>query len=125
MQTAEKREAIPPVLVATNPLSAWLFFRRNLSRTAPMAVVIVLSVVLIGTVVTIIRSIDLTVLTVYGYNRYFLVAVPRNGNQVDPRAEQTIRAEPLAREIYRISVGFTNIHTIFGKFPFVLFGLTQ
>jgi hypothetical protein len=125
MQTAEKREAIPPVLVATNPLSAWLFFRRNLSRTAPMAVVIVLSVVLIGTVVTIIRSIDLTVLTVYGYNRYFLVAVPRNGNQVDPRAEQTIRAEPLAREIYRISVCFTNIHTIFGKFPFVLFGLTQ
>ncbi|MCL6475683.1 MAG: ABC transporter permease [Firmicutes bacterium] len=125
MQTAEKREAIPAVLAATNPLSAWLFFRRNLSRTAPMALVIVLSVVLIGTVVTIIRSIDLTVLTVYGYNRYFLVAVPRNGNQVDPRAEQTIRAEPLAREIYRISVCFTNIHTIFGKFPFVLFGLTQ
>ncbi len=125
MQTAEKREAIPAVSAASNPLSAWLFFRRNLSRTAPVALVIVLSAVLIGTVVTIIRSIDLTVLTVYGYNRYFLVAVPRNGNQVDPLAEQTIRAEPLAREIYRISVCFTNIHTIFGKFPFVLFGLTQ
>jgi hypothetical protein len=125
MQTAEKREAIPAVSAASNPLSAWLFFRRNLSRTAPVALVIVLSVVLIGTVVTIIRSIDLTVLTVYGYNRYFLVAVPRNGNQVDPLAEQTIRAEPLARQIYRISVCFTNIHTIFGKFPFVLFGLTQ
>jgi ABC-type lipoprotein release transport system permease subunit len=125
MQTAEKREAIPAVSAASNPLSAWLFFRRNLSRTAPVALVIVLSVVLIGTVVTIIRSIDLTVLTVYGYNRYFLVAVPRNGNQVDPLAEQTIRAEPLARQIYRISVCFTNIHTIFDKFPFVLFGLTQ
>jgi ABC-type lipoprotein release transport system permease subunit len=125
MQTAEKREAIPAVSAASNPLSAWLFFRRNLSRTAPVALVIVLSVVLIGTVVTIIRSIDLTVLTVYGYNRYFLVAVPRNGNQVDPLAEQTIRAEPLAQQIYRISVCFTNIHTIFGKFPFVLFGLTQ
>jgi ABC-type lipoprotein release transport system permease subunit len=125
MQTAEKREAIPAVSAASNPLSAWLFFRRNLSRTAPVALVIVLSVVLIGTVVTIIRSIDLTVLTVYGYNRYFLVAVPRNGNQVDPQAERAIRAEPLARQIYRISVCFTNIHTIFGKFPFVLFGLTQ
>ncbi|GBC95769.1 hypothetical protein HRbin16_01566 [bacterium HR16] len=125
MQTAEKREAIPPISAATNPLSAWLFFRRNLSRTAPVALVIVLSVVLIGTVVTIIRSIDLTVLTVYGYNRYFLVAVPRNGNRVDPRAEMTIRAEPMAKQIYRISVCFTNIHTIFGKFPFVLFGLTQ
>ncbi len=125
MQTVEKRETVPPAVAATNPLSAWLFFRRNLSRTAPVTLVIVLSVVLIGTVVTIIRSIDLTVLTVYGYNRYFLVAVPRNGNRVDPRAELTIRAEPLAKEIYRISVCFTNIHTIFGKFPFVLFGLTQ
>ncbi len=125
MQTAEKKGATPAVSAATHPLSAWLFFRRNLSRTAPVALVIVLSVVLIGTVVTIIRSIDLTVLTVYGYNRYFLVAVPRNGNQVDPRAQAIIRAEPLASQIYRISVCFTNIHTIFGKFPFVLFGLTQ
>ncbi|MCS7310561.1 MAG: ABC transporter permease [Armatimonadota bacterium] len=125
MQTAEKRESVPSISAAVNPLSARLFFRRNLARTAPVALVIVLSVVLIGTVVTIIRSIDLTVLTVYGYNRYFLVAVPRNGNQIDPLAQMTIRAEPLANEIYHISVCFTNIHTIFGKFPFVLFGLTQ
>ncbi|MCS6950405.1 MAG: hypothetical protein NZ520_08105, partial [bacterium] len=70
MQTAEKRESVPSISAAVNPLSARLFFRRNLARTAPVALVIVLSVVLIGTVVTIIRSIDLTVLTVYGYNRY-------------------------------------------------------
>lgn len=107
------------------PLSARLFFRRNLSRTLPVALVIVLSVLLIGTVVTIIRSIDLTVLTVYGYNRYFLVAVPRDDNRISLQAEQAILAEPLAKEVYRISVCFTNIHTIFGKFPFGLFGLTQ
>ncbi|MEJ5253251.1 MAG: ABC transporter permease [Chthonomonadetes bacterium] len=124
MQTAEKTEAVVPE-ASVNPLSAWLFFRRNLSRTAPVALVIVLSVVLIGTVVTIIRSIDLTVLTVYGYNRYFLVAVPRDGERIAPEMEKVIRSEPLAKEIYRISVCFTNIRTIFGKFPFVLFGLTQ
>ncbi len=124
MQTVEKSEAAVHAAVG-HPLSAWLFFRRNLSRTAPVALVIVLSVVLIGTVVTIIRSIDLTVLTVYGYNRYFLVAVPRNGNQLAPEAEFAIRSEPLAKEVYRISVCFTNIRTIFGKFPFVLFGLTD
>ncbi len=124
MQTVEKSEAAVRAAVG-HPLSAWLFFRRNLSRTAPVALVIVLSVVLIGTVVTIIRSIDLTVLTVYGYNRYFLVAVPRNGNQLAPEAEFAIRSEPLAKEVYRISVCFTNIRTIFGKFPFVLFGLTD
>lgn len=124
MQTAEKSDTVAPV-AAANPLSARLFFRRNLPRTAPVALVIVLSVVLIGTVVTIIRSIDLTVLTVYGYNRYFLVAVPRNGERVAPEAEMLIRSEPLASEVYRISVCFTNIRTIFGKFPFVLFGLTQ
>ncbi len=124
MQTAEKTEAIAPE-ASVNPLSAWLFFRRNLSRTAPVALVIVLSVVLIGTVVTIIRSIDLTVLTVYGYNRYFLVAVPRDGERIAPEMEEVIRSEPLAKEIYRISVCFTNIRTIFGKFPFVLFGLSQ
>lgn len=124
MQTVVKTEAIAPEACA-NPLSAWLFFRRNLSRTAPVTLVIVLSVVLIGTVVTIIRSIDLTVLTVYGYNRYFLVAVPRNGERIDPETEQIIRSEPLVKDIYRISVCFTNIRTIFGKFPFVLFGLSQ
>jgi hypothetical protein len=127
MQTVEKAEGEAPVVpkAVGNPLSAWLFFRRNLSRTAPVTLVIVLSVVLIGTVVSIIRSIDLTVLTVYGYNRYFLVAVPRNGEKLPPTVEFLIRSEPLAHEIYRISVCFTNIHTIFGKFPFVLFGLTQ
>lgn len=124
MQTVEKTEAIAPEASA-NPLSAWLFFRRNLSRTAPMALVIVLSVVLIGTVVTIIRSIDLTVLTVYGYNRYFLVAVPRNGEHIAPEIKQAIRSEPLVKDVYPISVCFTNIRTIFGKFPFVLFGLSQ
>lgn len=124
MQTADKTGGTA-LKAVTNPLSAWLFFRRNLSRTAPMAVVIVLSVVLIGTVVTIIRSIDLTVLTVYGYNRYFLVALPRNGERVAPEVEQIIRSEELVKAIYRTSVCFTNIRTIFGKFPFVLFGLSQ
>lgn len=124
MQTVEKTEAVTHGTVGS-PLSAWLFFRRNLPRTAPVALVIVLSVVLIGTVVTIIRSIDLTVLTVYGYNRYFLVVLPRGGERLSPELEMAIRSEPLAKEIYRIGVCFTSIRTIFGKFPFVLFGLSQ
>ena len=44
-----------------------------------MAFVIVLSVMLVASVTTIIRSIDLTVFTLYGYNRYLTGLTPRNG----------------------------------------------
>ncbi len=107
-----------------DPFSPWLYMRRNLNRTAPVTFVIVLSVVLICTVITIIRSIDLTVLTVYGYQRHFCVLAPRTGVVLPPLDQAQILSEPLVRQTAVTAVCLTTIHTIFGKFPFVLFGFT-
>ena len=67
-------------------LSPLTYFRRNLGKTLPMAFVIVLSVTLVASVTTIIRSIDLTVFTLYGYNRYLTGLTPRNGFYIDEPA---------------------------------------
>lgn len=108
-----------------NPLSARLFMRRNFARTAPVTAVIALAVVLIGTVITVIRSIDLTVLTVYGYNRHFAVVIPRNGVELPIDVEGKLFMQPNVKKQVEFRVAFTTIRSIFGKLAFALFGLRQ
>src|SRR5258706_15261980 len=60
----------------THPLSPWLYFRRNPGKTLPVAFVIVVAVALVASVVTLVNSIDLTVMTMYGYQRHFSVITP-------------------------------------------------
>jgi hypothetical protein len=66
-----------------NALSPVLFLRRNFVRVLPIALVIVIAVTLVSSVVTIIRSIDLTVFTLYGYNRFCTGLIPRNALALD------------------------------------------
>ncbi len=110
---------------AFNPLSARLFISRNLARTAPVTAVIALAVVLIGAVITVIRSIDLTVLTVYGYNRHFAIVTPRNGVELTPEVQGQLYMMSEIKQQVAFRPAFTTIRSIFGKFPFVLFGLKQ
>ena len=63
--------------IIARPLNPITYFRRNLGRTLPLAFVIVLSVFLIASVVTIVNSIDLTVLTIYNYTKVFTPVIPR------------------------------------------------
>lgn len=99
--------------------------RRNFARTAPVTAVIALAVVLIGTVITVIRSIDLTVLTVYGYNRHFAVVIPRNGVELPIDVEGKLFMQPNVKKQVEFRVAFTTIRSIFGKLAFALFGLRQ
>ena len=88
-----------------------------------MAFVIVVAVALVASVVTLVKSIDMTVLTMYGYQRYFTVVTPRNALAVYPDIREGIRKQPLAGEMYTARPAFTVVKTIFGKMPFVVFGL--
>lgn len=106
-----------------SPLSPWLYFRRNPSRTLPLAFVIVVAVALVASIVTIIASIDLTVLTMYGYQRHFAVVTPRNTLSVDEEVERTVRADPLAGRTFSARPAMTMVRTVFGKMPTVVFAL--
>jgi hypothetical protein len=114
------------VTAIARPLSPITYFRRNLGRTLPLGFVIVLSVLLIASVVTIVNSIDLTVLTIYGYTRYFDPVIPRGGHmRVDSNSIRTIDHTPgLGRKI-DASGFFFNINTVFGRLPFVCLGVTD
>lgn len=106
-----------------HPLSPWLYFRRNPGKTLPIVFVIAVAVALTASVVTVVDSINLTVLTMYGYQRHFAVITPRNALAVGSDIVRTVQRQPLVDRIYPAQAAFTEVKTIFGKVPFVVFGL--
>lgn len=106
-------------------LSPLTYFRRNLGKTLPMAFVIVLSVMMVASVVTIIRSIDLTVFTLYGYNRFLTGLTPRNALVIDEKQVAKVRNLPELGVMYPTHSYSVLVKTIFGKMPFPLFGLDE
>jgi ABC-type lipoprotein release transport system permease subunit len=104
-------------------LSPVLYLRRNPGKTVPMAFVIVLAVVLVASVTTIIHSIDLTVFTLYGYNRYLTGITPRNALSVDEGVMDRVRKIPELGALHPTHSYQTMVKTIFGKMVFPLFGL--
>lgn len=108
------------------PLSPITYFRRNLGRTLPLGFVIVLSVFLIASVVTIVDSIDLTVLTIYNYTKSFDPVVPRSGRmQVDSDTAAQIHRMKNVDRVIETSGFFLNVNTVFGPSPFICFGVSD
>ena len=107
-----------------NPaLSPLIYFRRNASRTLPTAFVIMLAVVLVASVVSLVRSINLTVFTLYGYNRYLTGMTPRNSLVIDDDQIAPIRRLPDFGALYVAHSYQTQLKTTFGKMVFPIFGL--
>lgn len=106
-----------------HPLSPWLYFRRNPGKTLPVAFVIIVAVALVASVVTLVNSIDLTVMTMYGYQRHFSAITPRNALELSPEIASSARSDPRVAGFYPTRPAFTVVKTIFGKMPFVIFGL--
>src|SRR5437660_12762086 len=98
--------------------------RRNPGKTLPVGFVIVVAVALVASVVTVVNSIDLTVLTMYGYQRHFTVVTPRNAFVVNDDIAGEIHRQPLARTTFTARPAMTVVKTIFGKMPFVVFGMS-
>jgi len=104
-------------------LSPLLYVRRNPGKTLPIAFVIVLAVSLVASIVTIVHSIDLTIFTLYGYNRYLTGITPRNALAVDETELNKVRRLPELGHLYQAHSYQTMIKTIFGKMVFPIFGL--
>ena len=109
-----------------NPLSPATYFQRNPGKVLPMGFVIVLCVFLIASIATMVNSIDLTILTIYGYTRSFTYAIPQRVSLRIPDDQVKImQADPRIDRVFEGSVFFTNIKTVMGRFPFVVLGVTK
>jgi hypothetical protein len=81
-------------------------------------------VFLIASVVTIVNSIDLTVLTIYNYTKAFTPIIPRSGRlHVPQEIIAKIRSTPGVDKTIETSGFFFNVNTVFGPFPFVCLGV--
>ncbi len=90
-----------------------------------MGFVIVLCVFLIASIATMVNSIDLTILTIYGYTRSFTYAIPQRVSlRIPDKQIKIIKADPRVDRVFEGSVFFTNIKTVMGRFPFVVLGVT-
>jgi len=72
-----------------------------------------------------VNSIDLTVLTMYGYQRHLTVVTPRNSFTVSDDIQKEIRNQRLVVRTFTARPAITVVKTIFGKMPFVVFGLSK
>src|SRR5947209_12770732 len=86
--------SLPHVPRVPRPLSARVYLARNRWRALPMAGVIALAVVLIGTVTCLLNSADLTVRITYGYLRYFATMVPDNAIDVPAEVKTSVERDP-------------------------------
>ena len=88
---------------------------------------------LIASVVTVVNSIDLTVLTIYNYTKVFTPVLPRLAAalpgesviRVPADIQKQIKKTPGVERTIETSGFFFNINTVFGPFPFVCFGVTD
>jgi len=105
------------------PLSARVYLARNLWRALPMAVVIALAVVLIGTVTCLLNSADLTVRITYGYLRFFSTLVPENAIDVPPDVKAMAAQDPRTGRLVPAGVSWLHVRTILGHIGIPVFGV--
>lgn len=90
-----------------------------------MAFVIVLCVFLIAAIATLANSIDRTILTIYGYTRYFTYILPQRITLRVPEDQtKIVRDDPRVDRVMDAGFFFTNIKTVMGRLPFVVLALS-
>lgn len=112
---------------STRPLSAGTFLRRNIRRTLPVALVIMVAVMLIVGIISLMNSIPLSVKTIYRYLENETGISTRINPLLGPQLRRDIIAStpfPLDRVIDARVVP-AKISSIVGDWPFVVLALTD
>ncbi len=109
------------------PLAPSTYLLRNLGKSLPLVAVIMLAVLLVAGIISMIDSIPYSIRTTYNYSQEMVGITPRG----DPTQTSVILDEvrkhspvPLERIIV-CRVSSTQIHSIVGKWPFYVVGLTR
>lgn len=109
------------------PLSSSTYLRRNLTKTAPLVAVIMLAVMLVNCIIALVDSIPLSIRINYGYAKEFLSVGPRGNPLKGPGLYRIVETEspvPIERKVI-LRLSRTQIHSIVGKWPFAVLGLSQ
>jgi len=124
---AEETVSIPrtPVGYVRRPLATTTYLIRNAGKSLPLIGVIMLAVMLVGGIVAMINSITYSIETIYHYSANFLAINPRGDPSGTKKFEiEVIRGTPVPIErIMRCRAVGTQVNSIVGKWPFVVFGL--
>ncbi|MEQ1823998.1 MAG: ABC transporter permease [Fimbriimonadaceae bacterium] len=108
-----------------NPLAPTTFLIRNKGKSIPLIVVVMLAVMLVMGLVSMMNSIPLSIQTIYSYGRYSVAVSPRGDPSMTPKIVEKIRNKcpyPIERIILCRASG-TQVKSIVGKWPFVVFGM--
>ncbi|MFM9871869.1 MAG: ABC transporter permease [Fimbriimonadaceae bacterium] len=108
-----------------NPLSASVYLKRNLSKTAPLMGVIVLAVMLIAGIVSLINSIPYSIKVIYAYSKNYVAVTPRGNPWLTPLLRKSVEANsPVELDrVITIRGSGIQVKSIVGNWPFVVLGL--
>ena len=112
---------------ATRPLAAPLYLLRNAGKTAPLAAVITLAVILVAGIVAMMDSIPYSIEVIYHYTQTALGISPRWDPSQTPKLKAIIQKEcpvPIQRLVVCRAAG-AQVKSIVGKWPFVVLGLER
>ncbi|MBL8065563.1 MAG: ABC transporter permease [Chthonomonadaceae bacterium] len=110
-----------------SPLAPYVFLLRNLSKSTPLAGVIVLAVLLISGIVVIMNSIPLSIRTTYSYSRFHTGVTPRGNPAMTPTLKKIILDEsPVALgPLMTCRAADCEVKSIVGPWRFVVIALEQ
>ncbi len=112
---------------ATRPLAAPLYLLRNSGKTAPLAAVITLAVLLVVGIVAMMDSIPYSIKVIYAYTQTALGMSPRWNPSETPKLKAIIEKEcpvPIERLVV-CRAASAQVKSIVGKWPFVVIGFEQ
>ncbi len=78
---------------------------------------------MVSSVVSVIGSVNLTIYTLYGYNKDLTGMTPRNSIDIPDNEVSKMKQLPQLGKLFRTHSYQVEVKTIFGKMPFPLFGL--
>lgn len=107
------------------PLAPTTYLLRNVGRTVPLTLVIMMAVLLIAGIVSMIDSIPLSIRTIYRYSERSLGVSPRGDPALTSQIRKVIEEGspvPIERIVVCRAAG-GQVESIVGKWPFIVLGL--
>jgi ABC-type lipoprotein release transport system permease subunit len=119
-RSARPEYSAPKILPPLSPLT---YYRRNLARTLPVGGSIAISVFLIASIVTLLNSVDQSILVNYGFVSHFSVLATQFEKDVPPRVLAKAARTPRVGRILSAVPYFITIKTVFGQMPVPIYGV--
>lgn len=112
--------SVPKILPPLSPLT---YYRRNLARTLPVGGSIAISVFLIASIVTLLNSVDQSILTNYSFVSHFSVLATQFEKDVPPKVLKKAASTPHVGSTLSSVPYFITIKTVFGEMPVPVYGV--